>query len=104
VLLLNECLLLFISLSTQCGNFWIHPRTIFFVDSSLALGPTQPPIQWVPADLFPGVERPGRESEDSSLFSAEVKNACSHTSTSPYVFMACCLIKQWVRVHDMVPS
>jgi hypothetical protein len=26
VLLLNECLLLFISLSTQSGNFWIHPR------------------------------------------------------------------------------
>jgi hypothetical protein len=27
VLLLNECLL-FISLSTQSGNFWIHPRTL----------------------------------------------------------------------------
>jgi hypothetical protein len=26
VLLLNECLLLFISLLTQSGNFWIHPR------------------------------------------------------------------------------
>jgi hypothetical protein len=26
VLLLNECLLLFISLSTQSGNFWIHPH------------------------------------------------------------------------------
>jgi hypothetical protein len=26
VLLLNECLLLFIPLSTQSGNFWIHPR------------------------------------------------------------------------------
>jgi hypothetical protein len=29
MLLLNECLLLlFISLSTQSGNFWIHPRSI----------------------------------------------------------------------------
>jgi hypothetical protein len=30
VLLFNECLLLllFISLSTQSGNFWIHPRTL----------------------------------------------------------------------------
>jgi hypothetical protein len=27
VLLLNDCLLLFISLSTQSGNFWIHSRT-----------------------------------------------------------------------------
>jgi hypothetical protein len=26
VLLLNECLFLFISLSTQSGNFWIYPR------------------------------------------------------------------------------
>jgi hypothetical protein len=30
MLLLNECLLLlFISLSTESGNFWIHPRTIY---------------------------------------------------------------------------
>jgi hypothetical protein len=28
VLLLNDCLLLFISLSTQSGNFWIHPRIL----------------------------------------------------------------------------
>jgi hypothetical protein len=27
VLLLSECLLMFISLSTQSGNFWIPPRT-----------------------------------------------------------------------------
>jgi len=27
MLLLNECLMLFISLSTQSGNFWIHPRS-----------------------------------------------------------------------------
>jgi hypothetical protein len=26
MLLLNKCLLLFISLSTQPGNFWIHPH------------------------------------------------------------------------------
>jgi hypothetical protein len=26
MMLLNECLLLFISLSTQSGNFWIHPH------------------------------------------------------------------------------
>jgi hypothetical protein len=32
VLLLNECLLLllFISLSTQSGNFWIQPSTLQF--------------------------------------------------------------------------
>jgi hypothetical protein len=30
LLLLNECLLLFMSLSTQSGTFWIHPRMIAF--------------------------------------------------------------------------
>jgi hypothetical protein len=28
VLLLDECFFLFISLSIQSGNFWIHPRVI----------------------------------------------------------------------------
>jgi len=28
VLLLNECFLLFISLFTKSGNFWIHPHTL----------------------------------------------------------------------------
>jgi len=39
-----------------------------------ALGPTQPPIQWVPGALSLGVKRPRREA-DHSPSSAEVKNA-----------------------------
>jgi hypothetical protein len=35
VLLLNECLLLFISLSTQSGNFWIHPRKYEYLSKVL---------------------------------------------------------------------
>jgi hypothetical protein len=34
VLLLKECLLLFISLSTQSGNFWIHPRINVVADKT----------------------------------------------------------------------
>jgi hypothetical protein len=38
---------------------------IFSTSSRPALGPTQPPIQWLPAALSPGVKRPGREADDS---------------------------------------
>jgi hypothetical protein len=38
-----------------------------------AVGPTQPPIQWVPGALPLGVKRPGREADHSPLSSAEVK-------------------------------
>jgi hypothetical protein len=38
---------------------------IFSTSSRPALGSTQPPIQWVPGALFPGVKRPGREADHS---------------------------------------
>jgi hypothetical protein len=52
-------------------------------ESRSVLGPTQPPIQWVPGALSLGVKRPGREVDHSPPSSAEVKNACSYTSTPP---------------------
>jgi hypothetical protein len=52
------------------------------------LGPTQPPIQWVPGATSPGIKRPGREADQSPPTSAEVKNTSIYTSTPPYVFMA----------------
>ena len=36
------------------------------------LGPTQPPIQWLPG-LFPGVKRPGRGIDHPPPHSAEVQ-------------------------------
>jgi hypothetical protein len=54
----------------------------------MALGPTQPPIQWIPGDLSLGVKRPGREADYSPPSGAEVKNAWSYTSTPQYAFMA----------------
>ena len=47
-----------------------------------ALGPTQPPLQWV-TGFFPGVEQPGLFVDNSVPFSAEVKNDWSCTSTPP---------------------
>jgi hypothetical protein len=78
---------------------------IFTTASRMALGPTQPPVQWVLGALSLGVKRPGREADHSLPSSAEVKNAWSYTSTPPYVFMAWCLVKHrdnftgWVYRH-----
>jgi hypothetical protein len=38
---------------------------IFFKSSRPALGSTQPPIQWIPCFLSPGLKRPGREAYHS---------------------------------------
>jgi hypothetical protein len=52
-----------------------------------ALGPTQPPIQWIPE-----VKRPGCEADHSLPANAEVKKMWIYTSSAPYAFIAYCLI------------
>jgi hypothetical protein len=47
---------------------------LFPTRSRPALGPAQPPIQWVPEAISLGVKRPGREPDHSPPSSAEVKN------------------------------
>jgi hypothetical protein len=59
------------------GNF------LFTTVSRTALGPTQPPIPWVPGALTLGINLPGREANHSPPSSAEVKNSCSYISTPP---------------------
>jgi hypothetical protein len=61
---------------------------IFSKSSRLALRSTQPPVQWVPGALSPGVKRPGREADHSPPTSAEVKKTWIYTSTPPYAFTA----------------
>jgi hypothetical protein len=63
---------------------------LFITASRTVLGPTQPPIQWVPGALSLGVKRPGREAGHIPPSSAEVKNAWSYTSNSP------------IRLHGVV--
>jgi hypothetical protein len=53
------------------------------MSSRPALGSTQPPIQWVPLALCPGVKRPRREANHSPPTSAEVKKTLVYTSTPP---------------------
>jgi hypothetical protein len=42
--------------------------------SRLAMGPTQPPIEWVEGALSPGVKRQGDEADNSPITIVEVKN------------------------------
>jgi hypothetical protein len=61
---------------------------LFSKSSRPALGSTQPPIQWEPGALSPGLKRSGREADHSPPASAEVKIMWIYTSTPPYAFMA----------------
>jgi hypothetical protein len=60
---------------------WTLGIFLFTIVSRRALGPTQPPVQWVPGALSLGVKRPGREADHSPPSSAEVKNAWNYTAT-----------------------
>jgi hypothetical protein len=40
---------------------------LFSAGSGLTLGPTQPPIQWVPRIISLGLKRPGRDGDHSPL-------------------------------------
>jgi hypothetical protein len=56
----------------------------FFITASrTALGPTQPPVPWVPGSLSLGVNRPGREADHSPPSSAEVKKCVDLYRHSP---------------------
>jgi hypothetical protein len=62
------------------GNF------LFPTASRTALGPIQPPIQWVLGALSLGVKRSGREADHSLPYRGEVKEyveLCLHSSNTP---------------------
>jgi hypothetical protein len=63
-------------------------KFLFSTSSRPALGPTQPPIEWVPGALSPGVKQTGHEADHSPPASAEVKKTWIYTSTPPYASMA----------------
>jgi hypothetical protein len=65
-------------------EFWrVLGIFLFTVASRTALGPTQPPIQWVPGALSLGVKRLGREADHSPSSSAEVKECVELHLHSP---------------------
>jgi hypothetical protein len=66
---------------------------LFTTASRTVLGPTQPPIQWVPGAFSLGVKRPRREADHSPTSSTEVKECVELYLHSQYAFMAWCLVK-----------
>jgi hypothetical protein len=54
---------------------------LFSKSPTLALSSSQPPIQWVPGALSPGVKQPGHEVDHSPPTSAELKKMWIYTST-----------------------
>jgi hypothetical protein len=61
---------------------------VFSTSSGPALGPSQPPIQWVPEALSLGVKKLGCEADHSPPASAQAKKIWLYTATPPYAFMA----------------
>jgi hypothetical protein len=67
----------------------VRVTNFFFSTSSRpALGPTQPPFQWLPGILTPRVKWQGREADHSFPASTEVRKMWIYTSTPAYAFMS----------------
>jgi hypothetical protein len=65
-------------------DFWQELGIFLFtITSRMALGPTQPTIQWVPGAPSLEVKWSGCETDHSSPSSSEVKNVWSYTFTLP---------------------
>jgi hypothetical protein len=75
---------------------------LFAIVSRPALGPTQPPIQWILRALSLGIKQPACEADHSPLSCAEVKTAWTYTFILPYLLVTWCLIKQEICLYGVV--
>jgi hypothetical protein len=71
-----------LSMQDRKERFW-KIKVYSLTASKTALGPTQPPIQWVPGAVSLGVKRPGHEADHSLPSSAEVKECVELYLHSP---------------------
>jgi hypothetical protein len=83
-------------LSSPCNLIEQHSMKgifLFTTASRTALGPTQPPIQWVPESLSLGVKRPGGEACHSPPSNSEVNVRGAISPFPKFAFMVWCLVK-----------
>jgi len=86
--------------ATEHIHTYIHTYMHTCIHTSrTALGPTQPPIQWVPVALFLGLKRSVREAEHLHPSSSEVNNVWSCTSTPQYALIVWCSVKARGRLY-----
>jgi hypothetical protein len=77
---------------------------LFTTASRTALGPTQPPIYWLPGALSLGVKRPARETDHSPLSTADCMELCLHSPNTPSWRGAELYINELsVSIHSCVP-
>jgi hypothetical protein len=72
---------------------------LFITASRTALGPTQPPIQWVQGALSLEVKRPRCETVTHLHLMPRSKNGWSCASTPQYAFMAWCSVKAQLHLY-----
>jgi hypothetical protein len=70
---------------------------LFTTTYRMALGPTQPPIQWVPRAFSLGVKQPERETDHSPPSSATVKESMELYFPSPNMPLWHCAVKKKVQ-------
>jgi hypothetical protein len=66
---------------------------LFTTASRPDLGPTHPPIQWIPGKLAAVEKLSGHDVDHSPTISTEIKNVGSYTSIPQCIFMALYLVK-----------
>jgi hypothetical protein len=79
---------------------------LFTTEFRTALGPTWPPIQWVPGPVSLAVKWLWHEADRSPTSSAKVKECMELYLHSQYTFMAWCSVKKkiplmWLRSRRM---
>jgi hypothetical protein len=72
---------------------------LFFIASRQGMGPTQPPIQWLPGNISPAVTRVVREAHHSPPSNAEDKN-CGSIRPLPLLLLGIVLnqLSTWTNV------